>query len=96
MNILSKTVAAASLLALVATPALANSKSFCAQQARQAANFQAAGKTVVGAGLGCLLGAVLAKKCGTGAAVGGVGGFAIGSIQWKKVYNRVYADCRKN
>ncbi len=94
MRMISKVIAAASLVALVATPALANPKLYCQAQARHAANFQAAGKTVIGAGVGCLLGAIIAKKCGVGAAVGGVTGFAIGGSKWKKVYHHVYWQCR--
>jgi hypothetical protein len=94
MKTISGILVALSLTAFAVQPAMAASKAYCAQQARQAANWQAAGKTVVGAGLGCLLGAVISKKCGVGAAVGGVGGFAIGSVQWQRVYNSVYWRCR--
>ena len=94
MNTWSKTVAAATLVALVAGPAFAHSKAYCAAQARDTANLQAAGKTVIGAGLGCLLGQIIAKQCGVGAVAGGVGGFAIGSAKWHEVYNRVYYQCR--
>jgi hypothetical protein len=96
MNSWSKTVAAATLVALVAGPAFAHSKSYCAAQARQTANFQAAGKTVIGAGLGCIIGQIVAKRCGIGAAVGGVSGFAIGSAKWQQVYNHVYSQCRRS
>ncbi len=94
MQTLYKAVAGAVLVALVAGPAAAKSNGFCAAQARQAANSAAAGNTVVGAGLGCLLGAVIAGRCGTGLAVGGVTGFAIGSAQWQRVYNNVYWRCK--
>jgi hypothetical protein len=94
MNTWSRTVATATLIALVAGPAFAHSKSYCAAQARQTANFQAAGSTVVGAGLGCIIGQIVAKRCGVGAVVGGVGGFAIGSTKWHQVYDRVYYQCR--
>ncbi len=93
---LVKLVAAASLAAMVAGPAFAKPDAYCANKARNVANTRALGTTVVGAGVGCLLGAVIAKKCGVGAAVGGVGGFAIGSAQWQKVYNQVYWKCRKS
>jgi hypothetical protein len=86
---------ALAVVAMAASPAAAGgSKSYCAQKARNVANTRALGTTVVGAGLGCLLGAVISHKCGIGAAVGGVGGFAIGSSQWKAVYNQVYWKCR--
>ena len=94
MQTLYKAVVAAALVALVAGPASAKSNAFCAAQARQAANSQAAGNTVVGAGLGCLLGAIVAGRCGTGLAVGGVTGFAIGSSQWHRVYNNVFWRCK--
>jgi hypothetical protein len=94
MKILFRTVAAATLLALAAGPALAHSQSYCASVARHDANFQTGGKTVVGAGLGCLVGALIAHRCGIGAAVGGVGGFAIGSNEWQHVYNQSYQSCR--
>jgi hypothetical protein len=64
--------------------------------AKHDANMQAAGKTIVGAGLGCVIGAILAHRCGVGAAVGGVGGFAIGSAKWHEVYDQAYSDCRNS
>ena len=94
MNTWSRTVAAATVIALVAGPAFAHSKAYCAAQARQTANFQAAGKTIIGAGLGCIVGQIIAKSCGGGALVGGIGGFAIGSAKWHQVYNSVYWQCR--
>ncbi|HZP19520.1 MAG TPA: hypothetical protein VFB16_04865 [Bauldia sp.] len=94
MKILATIISAAALAAIAVQPAAALSKSYCADKARHVANAQAAGKTIVGAGLGCLFGQLISKKCGVGAAIGGVGGFAIGSAKWHQVYDRVYWNCR--
>jgi hypothetical protein len=90
MKTLITMVTAAGLLAVGAGAA---SASYCSDQATHAANQRAAGSTIVGAGLGCLAGQLFAKKCGAGAAVGGIGGFAIGSSQWHQVYDAEYAKC---
>jgi hypothetical protein len=87
---------ALAVAAMAASPASAHSVSYCKQKAKNVANTRALGSTVVGAGLGCIIGAIAAKKCGVGAAVGGVGGFAIGSARWKAVYNQVYWQCRNS
>ncbi|MBN8996505.1 MAG: hypothetical protein J0H63_03375 [Rhizobiales bacterium] len=89
-------VTALAVVAMAAGPAEAKSKSYCAQKAQNIANQRALGSTAVGAVGGCIIGAIVAHKCGVGAAVGGVGGFAIGSAQWKKVYNQVYWQCRNS
>jgi hypothetical protein len=81
---------------MAASPAAAGSKSYCASKAKKVANQRALGSTAVGAVGGCIIGAIVSKKCGVGAAVGGVGGFAIGSAQWKAVYNQVYWKCRNS
>jgi len=94
MKTLTKLAAALAVVAMAASPASALSKSYCKTQATQTANRAAAGKTIVGAGLGCLFGQLIAKKCGTGALVGGGGGFLIGSAQWKQVYWNAYHACR--
>jgi hypothetical protein len=94
VKILFKTIAAAVVIATFAAPAYARSKAYCQSYARQVANNQAAGKTVVGAGVGCLLGAVVVGKCGVGALAGGATGFAIGSTEWRRVYDRAYWNCR--
>jgi hypothetical protein len=94
-KILLAAVGALALTSFVASPVLAASKSYCKQEATQRANAQAAGKTLIGAGLGCALGALVAHRCGVGAALGGVGGFAIGSQQWWDVYHAKYDHCRK-
>jgi hypothetical protein len=96
MKAFLRVTVAATVLAVVAGPALAHSKSYCAQVAKHDANAQAAGKTIVGAGLGCLFGQIFFKKCGAGAAVGGVGGFAIGSAKWHEVYDESYSECRNS
>jgi hypothetical protein len=98
---LKKSIAGALTALAVATMAVSpaaagGSKSYCAQKARNVANTRALGSTAVGAGVGCIIGAIVSKKCGVGAAVGGVSGFAIGSVQWKKVYNQVYWKCRNS
>jgi hypothetical protein len=96
MKILLSSVAAISLVALVAGPASAHSDAYCANKANAIANQQAAGNTIVGAGVGCLVGQIISRNCGVGAAVGGVSGFAIGSTQWHKVYNKVYWNCKNS
>jgi hypothetical protein len=90
MKTLVSFVAAAGFAVLGADAA---SASYCSDQAKHIANSQAAGKTVVGAGLGCLFGKALGGKCGTGAVVGGGGGFLIGSAQWQTVYDNAYSEC---
>jgi hypothetical protein len=87
---------ALAVAAMAVTPASAKSVSYCQQKAQNVANTRALGSTAIGAVGGCILGAILAHKCGVGAAVGGVGGFAVGSVQWKKVYNQVYWQCRNS
>ena len=96
MKILVSSLAALSLVALAAGPASAHSEFYCANKANNTANAQAAGKTIVGAGVGCLLGQVIARNCGFGAAAGGVTGFAIGGSEWHKVYNQVYWSCKNS
>ncbi len=71
----------------------AASADYCSDQAKHDANAQAAKKTIVGTVGGCVVGKLLGGKCGGGAAVGGVGGFAIGSAQWHDAYNASYQNC---
>ena len=96
-NIIAGAVTALAVIGMAASPATAGgTKSYCAQKARNIANTRALCSTAIGAGVGCIIGAIVSKKCGVGAAVGGVSGFAIGSVQWKKVYNQVYWQCRNS
>jgi hypothetical protein len=81
---------------LAAAPAMAKSDSYCAYKARQAANNQAAGKTVVGAGVGCILGQIIAGKCGVGVVAGGATGFAVGSTQWHRAFDKAYWRCKRS
>jgi hypothetical protein len=96
MNSLFRKAAVVAVAMLVAGPALAKSDSYCAYKARQAANNQAAGKTVIGAGVGCLLGQIIAHRCGVGMAAGGVTGFAVGSSKWRQAYDRAYWRCKRS
>jgi len=96
MKTLLTSLATLSVIAFAASPASAHSDAYCANKANNVANAQAAGKTIVGAGVGCLLGQVIARNCGFGAAAGGVTGFAIGGSEWHKVYNKVYWNCRNS
>jgi len=97
MKSLFKATAAAVLVTLIAGPVLAApSNAYCRAQARQVANAQAAGKTVVGAGVGCVLGAIITGRCGTGLALGGVTGFAIGGVEWNRVYKNAYWRCKNS
>ncbi len=95
-TILKTIVAAVTVAGLAATPALAASKSYCQTYAKQAANKQVLGKTVVGAGLGCIVGQIFAKKCGAGALIGGGGGFLFSNAKWSQVYHANYKYCRNN
>jgi hypothetical protein len=96
MQTMFKAIAAAALVMLVAGPAMAKSNAYCHAQARQIANAQAAGKTVVGAGVGCILGAIITGRCGPGLAVGGVTGFAVGGVEWNRVYKNAYWRCKNS
>ncbi|HZP21145.1 MAG TPA: hypothetical protein VFB16_13160 [Bauldia sp.] len=90
MKTLISMVAAAGLVVIGASAA---SASYCSDKAKQEANAQAAKKTIVGGVGGCVVAKVLGGKCGTGVAVGGIGGFAIGSAKWQQVYDDAYNSC---
>lgn len=95
---LAGAMTAVAVVAMAASPAAAATakSNYCAQKARNVANTRALGSTAIGAGAGCILGAIIAHKCGVGAAVGGVGGFAVGSAKWKQIYNNTYWNCMKS
>jgi uncharacterized protein YcfJ len=91
---------ASSLVMPIATSAEAGSRRECRAYAHQKADRKTSRRVVrnlvIGGIAGGVLGSVLGGRNTTvfGAVGGAATGVVIGDAQWRKFYNRAYADCR--